>query len=111
MFLGLGVNGHTASLFPGTAVLDEQERWVADVHVLEGDLDRVTLTAPLINAARTVAFLVAGGGKAEILRQVLEGQRDICRLPAQLIQPTEGDLLWLADREAAHLLSRNETAR
>ncbi|MHB9090441.1 MAG: 6-phosphogluconolactonase [Chloroflexota bacterium] len=104
VFLGLGINGHTASLFPETAALEEQGRWTAAVYVPADALHRVTLTASLINQARTVAFLVAGADKVEIMRQVLEGPRDICRLPAQLIQPTQGELLWLVDREAGRLL-------
>ncbi|MGO8761756.1 MAG: 6-phosphogluconolactonase [Desulfobaccales bacterium] len=104
VLLGLGDNGHTASLFPGTQVLEEQKRWAAAVYVAQGDLYRVTLTAPLINQARLVAFLVAGATKAKILRDVLHGPRDPARLPAQLIRPHPGGLLWLADREAAALV-------
>lgn len=106
VLLGLGENGHTASLFPGTPVLEEQERWVASVHVAEQDMDRVTLTAPLINQAAVVAFLVSGVNKAAVLREVLEGPSDPNRLPAQLIQPADGALHWLLDREAASLLTR-----
>jgi 6-phosphogluconolactonase len=104
VLLGLGDNGHTASLFPGTPVLQERERWAAAVYVAAGDLYRVTLTAPLINQAAHVVFLVAGGAKAAVLRDVLHGPRDPARLPAQLIRPDGGELLWLADREAAALL-------
>ena len=111
VFLGLGINGHTASLFPETPVLEEQDRRVAEVYVAEEGLYRVTLTASLINDARVVAFLFGGRDKARILRQVLEGKRDISRLPAQSIQPTEGELLWLVDRSAGSLLSRNERIR
>jgi 6-phosphogluconolactonase len=105
VLLGLGDNGHTASLFPGTPVLQERERWAAAVYVAAGDLYRVTLTAPLINQAAHVVFLVAGGAKAAVLRDVLHGPRDPARLPAQLIRPDGGELLWLADREAAALVS------
>jgi 6-phosphogluconolactonase len=101
VFLGLGDNGHTASLFPGTRVLEEQERWAAAVYVADQNLWRVTLTAPLLNQAAVVAFLVAGPGKAKILREVLHGPRDPRRLPAQLIQPQSGDLRWLCDLQAA----------
>jgi 6-phosphogluconolactonase len=104
VLLGLGHDGHTASLFPGTTVLEEKERWAAAVYVAEGT-SRVTLTAPLINQAALVAFLVAGGDKAEVLREVLHGPRDPARLPAQLIRPQNGELLWLADRQAAALVS------
>jgi 6-phosphogluconolactonase len=101
VLLGLGDNGHTASLFPGTPALEEKARWAAEVYVAEQDLYRVTLTAPFINQAAVVAFLVAGDSKAGVLREVLHGPWDVERLPAQLIQPQSGDLLWLADRKAA----------
>jgi len=101
VLLGLGDNGHTASLFPGTPVLEETGHWAAPVYVAEQDLYRVTLTAPCINQARVVAFLAAGTGKAAVLREVLHGPRDPGRLPAQLIQPQSGELVWLIDLEAA----------
>jgi 6-phosphogluconolactonase len=106
VFLGLGENGHTASLFPGSPVLEEQERWVSDLYVAEQDLYRVTLTAPLVNQAAVVAFLVSGAGKARVLKEVLEGPLDPYRLPAQLIRPIDGELHWLVDREAGGLLTR-----
>ena len=101
VLLGLGDNGHTASLFPGTPVLKETERWVSEVYVAEQDLYRVTLTAPFINRAAVVAFLVAGEAKAEVVWQILRGPRDPDRLPAQLIDPHPGELLWLTDLKAA----------
>lgn len=101
IFLGLGVNGHTASLFPGTQVLKEVKRWAAEVYVPEQNLYRVTLTAPVINKAAAVVFLVAGSEKAQVLYEVREGPFEPERLPAQLIKPEEGELLWLVDREAA----------
>jgi len=104
VLLGLGEDGHTASLLPGTEVLDEWCRWVCEVYVAEQDLYRVTATALLINQAALVAFLVAGKGKAAILRKALEGSHDPKRLPARMIKPGEGRLLWLADRDAAGLL-------
>jgi 6-phosphogluconolactonase len=106
ILLGLGENGHTASLFPNTSVLEEEERWVAEVYVAEQKMHRLTLTASLINQAATVAFLVAGAGKSQVLQQVLEGQADPKRLPAQLIRPENGQLMWLVDKEAASLISR-----
>lgn len=101
VFLGLGENGHTASLFPHTSVLEEQERWVAAVYVPEQQLYRVTLTAPMINRAAAVVFLVAGTSKAGVLREVLHGAQAPERLPAQLIRPQNGELLWLVDEAAA----------
>jgi len=104
VFLGLGENGHTASLFPGTAVLEERQRWVAEVYVAEEGLHRVTLTAPVINQAALVSFLAPGEGKAEVLREVLEGNADPRILPARLISPADGKFIWLVDRAAARLL-------
>jgi len=101
VFLGLGENGHTASLFPGDAALAAKERWTAAVYLAATDLNRVTLTPALINRAAVVIFLVTGATKAGGLREVLHGPHDPWRLPAQLIQPENGELYWLADREAA----------
>lgn len=107
IFLGLGENGHTASLFPGTQVLKEAQRWAAEVYVRERDLYRVTLTLPVINQAEAVVFLVAGPEKAHVLYEVCEGPFEPERLPAQLVKPEDGELLWLVDREAAaHLESK-----
>src|SRR5262249_18828783 len=99
--LGLGTNGHTASLFPGTPVLDETKRWAAEVYVAALDMWRVTLTVPVLNEAAVTAFLVAGADKAAVLREVRDGPPDPRRLPAQLIRPRDGQLLWLVDRAAA----------
>ena len=104
VLLGLGEDGHTASLFPDSSVLDEWYRWVCEVYVAEQDLYRVTTTPLLINQAALVAFVVAGSGKAAILSRVLEGGSDPKQIPAQLIKPAQGRLLWLADRDAARLL-------
>ena len=105
VLLGLGQDGHTASLFPGTPALVEQERWVAEVYRPEPGPHRVTLTAWFINQARVVVFLVAGADKAGVLREVISGARGPGDLPARLIQPESGDLRWLVDREAAALLT------
>ena len=104
VFLGLGANGHTASIFPGTAAVEERMRWVMEVYVAEEDLYRITLTPPVINRAALVAFIVAGEGKAPILRETLEGERKPRLIPAQMIGPANGALIWLVDREAASLL-------
>lgn len=100
VFLGLGKDGHTASLFPGDSALEEQEHWTAAVDIPGEDLHRVTLTPVLINRAAVVAFLVTGAAKAGALREVLHGPHDPRRLPAQLIKPEDGELHWLVDREA-----------
>jgi 6-phosphogluconolactonase len=101
VLLGMGDNAHTASLFPGLPVLEERTRWVAAVYIAELQMHRLTLTAQAINQAASVAFLVAGADKAQPLAQVLHGPRDPLRLPAQLIQPVDGELLWLVDEAAA----------
>jgi 6-phosphogluconolactonase len=101
IFLGLGVDGHTASLFPGEARLLEGERWVAAVHPPGRDLPRITLTPVIINQARVVAFLVAGADKAAILKKTLQGPGEPRRLPAQLIKPLTGEIYWLVDQSAA----------
>ncbi len=103
--LGMGDNGHTASLFPGTASLREQARWVVPQYVEVMQTWRVTMTAPLLNAARHVAFFVEGAGKAEMLRRVLYGPFDPDVLPAQMIQPVHGQLHWLVDAAAAGQLA------
>jgi 6-phosphogluconolactonase len=101
VLLGMGDDGHTASLFPGTAVLEERRAWVAANWVEKLGAWRVTLTAPAVNAARHVLFLVTGAGKAERLREVLTGEHDPTRLPSQLIRPHDGTLEWFVDRAAA----------
>lgn len=104
VLLGLGQDGHTASLFPGSDALDEKVRPVVAVTAQYQDrpAQRVTLTPPAINAARHVLFLVSGSGKAEIVQAVLEGPPE--RLPAQQIRPTTGRLTWLIDAPAASRL-------
>ena len=101
ILLGMGDNGHTASLFPGTAALREKERLVVAQYVEVMTTWRVTFTAPLINAARHVAFLAEGAGKAQMLRNVLEGPYQPDVWPSQLIQPVGGELHWLVDAAAA----------
>ncbi len=105
VLLGLGDDAHTASLFPGTSVLQEQEATVKSVFLEDKQVYRITLTAPLINQAREVAFLVFGGAKAVAMQQVLENEKDIEKYPAQLIQPAAGNLHWFVDEAAAALLS------
>jgi 6-phosphogluconolactonase len=101
ILLGMGDNGHTASLFPGTAALRETARWVVAQYVEVMTTWRVTFTAPLINAARHVAFLAEGAGKAQMLWNVLEGPYQPDVWPSQLIQPVSGELHWLVDVAAA----------
>ena len=106
ILLGLGPDGHTASLFPHTEAVREHAHWVVRNHVPKLNSDRVTLTAPILNRAATVLFLVTGADKATALQAVLEGPADPDRLPAQLIRPMSGRLIWLVDRAAAGMLTR-----
>jgi 6-phosphogluconolactonase len=100
MLLGMGPDGHTASLFPGTPALQEKARWVVPNRVDKLDSWRLSLTFPVINAARQVSFLVSGADKAAPLSQVL-AQGPASALPAALVQPTAGEVEWLIDQPAA----------
>ena len=106
VLLGLGDNAHTASLFPRTPVLHDKSVSVKEVWLPEQQVYRITFTAPLINQARAVAFLVYGAGKAEAVHQILEEDRDIEQYPAQLIAPSSGELAWFLDEPAAKSLQR-----
>jgi 6-phosphogluconolactonase len=101
ILLGMGADGHTASLFPGSALLEETERFVVAGWVESMRSWRVSMTAPLINNAACVIVLVAGAEKASALHQALHGPYEPSRLPIQLIEPRDGQLIWLVDREAA----------
>jgi len=104
MLLGLGADAHTASLFPGTMAVHDKEHLVAEQYVEEVQMFRVTMTAPLINNSRNIIFLVAGKTKAHALQQVMTAAFDPDKYPAQLIQPVDGNIYWLVDKEAAALL-------
>ena len=101
VLLGMGDDGHTASLFPGTKALVEPRAWVVPNWVEKFGTFRITLTAPAINHAANIAFLVTGAAKAERLLEVLRGALDPEKLPSQLIQPLDGSLFWLVDKAAA----------
>ena len=103
---GLGKNCHTLSLFPGRPTLHEKKRLVVADFIPEVSMDRITMTAPLVNAGRRVVFLLSGMDKAEALKDVLYGPVDIEKKPAQLIQPKRGELMWLVDSDAAWLLPK-----
>jgi len=104
VLLGLGADGHTASLFPESPVLDERERWTAAIRRAGEEIDRVTLTAPVINQAELVIFLVMGEDKAAVLHEVLDEEPDPRHRPARMIRPEHGELIWLVDSPAARLL-------
>lgn len=104
VLLGMGDDGHTASLFPGTQPVTEQRRWVMPNAI--GGHPRITLTPVVLNAAGTITFLVAGASKAGRLHEVIDGARRGPRLPVQEICPSHGALNWLVDVAAAQQLDR-----
>jgi 6-phosphogluconolactonase len=111
VMLGMGDDGHTASLFPDTDALVADGRLAVANYVPRMDAARLTLTAPLLNAGREILFLVGGPGKADTLEVVLEGPELPASFPAQLIRPTEPDsrLSWLVDEDAGAQLSRRDS--
>jgi 6-phosphogluconolactonase len=105
ILLGMGPDGHTASLFPETPALQEKSRLVVANWVEKLGSSRITFTLPLLNAARRVAFLVSGTDKAAALHEVLEGSAPAEKYPSRLVQPSEGKVIWFVDRAAASELS------
>jgi 6-phosphogluconolactonase len=106
ILLGMGDNGHTASLFPGLPAVTERSRWVMAQYVEVMGMWRVTMTPAIINAARNVVFLVSGAEKAEMVCKVLEGPYQPVVLPSQIIKPVNGELRWLMDSPAAARLQK-----
>lgn len=98
ILLGLGTDGHTASIFPGSDVLNETKRLVAAPWVEKFNAYRITMTLPLLNNGASVLFLVSGAEKAGIVKEVIEGPK---QYPAQFVQPAHGQLLWMLDKDAA----------
>lgn len=103
IFLGLGTDGHIASIFPGSDVLHKTKRLVAAPYVEKFKSHRITMTLPLLNNGASIVFLVSGAEKAQIVKEVLEGEN---KFPAQAVKPTQGELIWMLDKEAAAFLSR-----
>ncbi|MFQ5864594.1 MAG: 6-phosphogluconolactonase [bacterium] len=101
ILLGVGGDGHTASLFPGTDVLNENSQPVAAVFVPKLNTWRVTLTLPVLNAAREIIFLVSGSSKSEIVRRIMSVEQPTKELPASLIHPENGMVHWMLDSDAA----------
>lgn len=104
--LGMGPEGHTASLFPHQASLHEQQRLVIPVTTPKPPPDRLTFTPPLLNAARHVLFMVTGAEKADALHAILEGDYQPDEYPAQIVRPTNGEVTWMLDTAAASKLTR-----
>lgn len=100
MWLGLGGDGHTASLFPGTTALEEQRHLCVANWVAALDAFRLTMTLPIINASRSIVFVVRGADKVAIVDRVLSNHASPT-LPAQLVKPSDGELWWMLDRDAA----------
>ncbi len=110
--LGLGDDGHTASLFPGTIALQEDKRIVTVGHAPTGVRSRLTLTLGVLNHAAVVLFLVTGSGKAEMVRRVIESESEADRsLPAARISPESGGLVWMLDHSAAQQLKKRPSHR
>lgn len=105
ILLGMGDNAHTASLFPHTSVLEEQHAWVKGLYIEEVKMSRITLTAPFINLAREIVFILFGASKATTLHEVLEGEINTDLKPVQLIEPDFGEVTWFVDKAAASMLT------
>ncbi len=101
VLMGMGDNAHTLSLFPGYDVVHEKKKWVTSFYLEEQKMYRITLTAPVVNRAGRVAFLVSGKDKAAAIAHVLNGEYEPDRYPAQVIQPVNDQLYWWLDEEAA----------
>jgi 6-phosphogluconolactonase len=103
--LGMGEDGHTASLFPGSPALEEKDRWVVAPRVEKLGGSRITLTCPILENAACIIFLVTGESKAEMLKQVVQSGERSAHRPAGLIRPRHGELFWYVDRAAARDLA------
>jgi 6-phosphogluconolactonase len=99
--LGLGPDGHTASLFPGADPLTDDDKLVRAVYSQSQQQWRITLTPAVINAARAIVFAAEGAGKARTLAAVREGPYDPKALPSQIVMPVDGELIWLVDKAAS----------
>ena len=111
VLLGLGEDGHTASLFPGSSILRERDALVLPAFHERSETWRVTMTLPLINAARKVVFVVAGKEKAKVMFRISQVREPSDDLPASLVRPTKGKLVWMIDRKAASELSPFRNSR
>lgn len=105
VFLGMGDEGHTASIFPGSALLKEEKALVKDVYVEVKQMQRISFTPALINAAKEIIFMITGAEKAPALKEVLEGEYNPELYPAQIVKPVNGNISWLLDEGVASQLS------
>ncbi len=103
VFLGMGDDAHTLSLFPNTALIDETKKWTGSFWLDAQNMYRVTLTAPIVNQSARVAFVATGANKQNALKEVLYGEKNNHQYPSQIIQP-KGQLHWFVDEAAAGLL-------
>jgi 6-phosphogluconolactonase len=101
VLLGLGDNAHTLSLFPGYEVVMEHKKWVSAFYLKEQEMYRITLTAPVVNQAARVAFLISGGDKAAAVYHIIASEHEPDLYPGQIIQPFNGELYWFCDEAAA----------
>ncbi|MFC5283157.1 6-phosphogluconolactonase [Pedobacter alpinus] len=106
IILGLGDDAHTASIFPNTALIWIDEELVKEVYLEDKKVYRISFTAPLINQAKEIAFLTFGANKADAIKAVLEGEKDVEQYPAQLIKPVNGNLSWFVDEAAVSKLEK-----
>lgn len=104
VILGMGDDGHTLSLFPGTFTVNETSKWAQSIYVAAQQMNRITITPAITNKAASVCFLVAGTSKAPALKEVLQGEYQPNLYPSQRIKPVNGNLQWFVDKEAAILL-------
>jgi 6-phosphogluconolactonase len=105
ILLGMGADGHTLSLFPGTDVIQEEKVWVKSYFLSSQNMSRITLTKPIVNRSARIAFLATGLDKAKALEQILEGPLNPNLYPSQVIRPAKGELHWFIDEPAASRLS------
>lgn len=106
VLLGVGDDGHTLSVFPGSAILEKQSAWVESVYNEKQQMYRITLTPEIVNRAANIAFMVNGESKSAILKRIIEGPYEPDTLPAQTIKPENGQLYWFLDKEAAKDLKK-----